>query len=51
MSNTINLQPAEPGCRRRYTVEQRRVPVSEAEKNGESVSAVARRGMICRPTG
>jgi len=43
MSNTINLQPAEPGRRRRYTVEQKRALLAEAEQPGESISSVARR--------
>ena len=43
MSNTISLQPAEPGRRRRYTVEQKRALLAEAEQPGESISSVARR--------
>ncbi len=43
MSNAINLQPAEPGRRRRYTVEQKRALLAEAEQPGESISSVARR--------
>lgn len=42
MSNTTNLQPAEPGRRRRYTVEQKRALLAEAEQPGECISAVAR---------
>ena len=42
MSKTINLQPAQPGRRRRYTVEQKRALLAEASKPGGSISAVAR---------
>ncbi len=43
MSNTLNLELAEPGGRRRYRVEQKRAHFAEAEQHGESISSVARR--------
>ncbi len=43
MSTPINLQPAEPGRRRRYTVEQERALLAEAEQPEASISSVPRR--------
>jgi len=42
MSDTINLQPAEPDHRGRYTVEQKRALLAEAEQPTESVARRAR---------
>lgn len=41
--NSIVLEAAQPGRRRRYTVEQKRALLGEASKPGASVSEVARR--------
>ena len=43
MSDEIILEPREPGRRRRYTAEQKRRLLEEAERPGASVSEVARR--------
>ena len=43
MTKTIKIPPSEPGRRRTFTVRQKRVLLAEAEKPGESMSAVGRR--------
>lgn len=42
MSNDLNLEPATPGRRRRYTPEQKRALLDEAARPGNSISEVAR---------
>ena len=43
MSKDLNLQPARPGKRRRFTAQQKRALLDEAAKAGQSISEVARR--------
>lgn len=43
MSKHVNLEPAAPGKRRRYTPEQKRTLLEEAAKPGQSISEVGRR--------
>ena len=40
--NPIELEPARPGRRRRYTAEQKRARLDEAAKPGGSISETAR---------
>lgn len=42
MSNPIHLEPVVPGRRRRYTPEQKRALLDEAQLPGKSISLVAR---------
>ncbi len=42
-NETIELEPAKPGRRRRYTAEQKRALLDEAAKPGGSISETARR--------
>jgi transposase len=43
MTETIPIQAAEPGRRRRFTPEQKRAFLDEASRTGNSISEVARR--------
>ena len=43
MTETIAIQAAEPGRRRRFTPEQKRAFLDEAARTGGSISEVARR--------
>lgn len=42
MSNDLNLEPATPGRRRRFTPEQKRALLDEAARPGSSISEVSR---------
>ena len=43
MSKQVKLEAAKPGRRRRYTPEQKRALLDEAERPGNSISGTARR--------
>lgn len=43
MSETMRFEPAEPGRRRKFTLEQKRALLSAAAAPGSSISEVARR--------